>query len=65
MISSKKDIAIESLLHSVREVAPEIPDGLIEKIYQIEKHNQFNADEEVRFKAVKALIDSYISAQIG
>jgi hypothetical protein len=65
MSNFTKDIAIQSLLSSVKEVAPDVSEDLIEQIYAIEKHNQFNGDEEARFKAIKALIDRYIDDQIG
>jgi len=61
----KKDIAIQSLLSSLKEVSPDLSEELLLEIYALEKQNQFNGDEESRFRAVKALIDRHIDEQIG
>ena len=61
----KKDIAIQSLLSSLKEVSPDLSEEFLLEIYALEKQNQFNGDEESRFRAVKALIDRYIDEQIG
>jgi hypothetical protein len=65
MIDITKDIAIKSLLSSAKEIAPDLSEDLLVQLFLIEKHHQFNRDEESRYKAVKNLIEQFIDGQIG
>ena len=48
-----------------KEIAPDLSEDLLVQLFLIEKHHQFNRDEESRYKAVKNLIEQFIDGQIG
>jgi len=61
MIDTSKDMALEALLDSAREIAPSLPTELIKAIYQAEKIHQFSPEDKSVIDILQKLIDEELS----
>ena len=59
------DMALDALLKAAKEIAPELSELLIKKIYQVEKDHQFDKDDQrdTAVKLLQKIIDDELTAR--
>ena len=54
------DIALESLLIAGKRYAPDVPEGLLRKAYEIQTTYQFETDREIPLREMSRLVEDYV-----
>jgi hypothetical protein len=62
MTDEAHDMALAALLTSAREVAPDLPEELIRKIYVIQSRHQFNRDRVSPLEEMRHLVEDHVAA---
>lgn len=58
-------MALEALMKTAQDVAPEIADSLLKNIYQIEKSHQFDKEDQrdTAVKLIQKIIDEELESR--
>jgi hypothetical protein len=65
MTTENEDLALETLLVVMKEVAPHLDEGLVRQCYEIQKKYQFSEDRALSASAMERLIDAKVSQAAG
>jgi hypothetical protein len=57
MSEDAHDLALTALLSVARDLAPQVPEELIRKIYAIQSRHQFDDDPAIRVEEMRRLIE--------
>lgn len=61
------EMALAALLAVAQAEAPELPQDLLRKAFAIQKHHQFDREEQsnASVQDMQSLIDAYVDTQLG
>jgi hypothetical protein len=59
------DLPLEILLRTAHDIAPELPEDLIVKCYEIQRVCQFDREDALRFELTEALIEKALADPTG
>lgn len=54
------EMVLEALLSAGKEHAPNIPEELLRKAYEIQGNHQFEKDQEIRLREMARLVEEYV-----
>jgi len=54
------NMALETLLSAARDVAPEIPEDLLRRVFALQKTHQFDAERGVSLQELQRLLDDFV-----
>lgn len=58
------DMGLETLLSVARDVAPEIPEDLIRKVFTLQRVHQFDTERDVSLQEFQRIIDEYVGPPV-
>ena len=59
------EMALITLLSVAKDLAPDISEDLIRKIFMLQKAHQFDAERDVSLQDLQRLLDDYVSDLAG
>ncbi len=54
------DMALDTLLLVARNIAPEVPDDLLRRVFTLQRTHQFDTDRDVSLQELQRAIDDFI-----
>jgi len=59
---SEKDMALKAFLEAAHQHAPDLPDALLEKVYEIQKQYQYSDadDRDIPLKEMEKIVLSHL-----
>jgi len=59
------NMALDTLLSAARDVAPEIPEDLLRRVFALQKTHQFDAERDISLQELQRILDDFVGQSAG
>lgn len=59
------DMALDTLLSVARDIAPEVPEDLLRRVFTLQRAHQFDTERDVSLKDLQSAIDDFIGQSVA
>lgn len=64
-LQETNDLALNTLLSVAREIATEVPEDLLRRVFALQRVHQFDTDRDVSLQELQRTIDDFIGRSEG
>lgn len=59
------NMALDTLLAAARDVAPEIPEDLLRRVFALQMTHQFDAERDISLQELQRVLDDFVGQSAG